>query len=336
MNADRRRAGWPGMGPALRSAALRAVLCILLPAAAGQRPGTPALRTAHLIVLSSSSVMRSVNRNEGIAAGKVWLDSIARRRGFQLLESRFEVADTQEELRNRVNEGSVGVVVLDVIEYLSLPRPELLNPILMTGTGEMQRRLLLVVPSANGSSSIEDLRGKRISYITRSNADLGRKWLEVMLQERHLGRVDRFFGSFTAALKPSAACLPVFFGKQDGCVIDQPSFALLKEMNPQMAAKLQVIATSPAYPEYFIGVHVNHHEFRDELLRGLLELNQDAEGRQLLMVFKGDRVMPVPSNQLNAVRELWTKYRKIDEPQAHEGATKSAGFQPALATAGAQ
>lgn len=278
--------------------------------------------------------MRSVNRNEGIAAGKVWLDSIARRRGFQLLESRFDVADTLEELRNRIVEGSVGVVVLDVIEYLNLPRPELLNPVLMAGSGDTKRHLLLVVSGADAISGVEDLRGKRISYFTRSNADLGRMWLEVMLQEHHLARSDRFFGSLSPALKPSAACLPVFFGKQDGCVIDESSFGVLKEMNPQIASKLRVIATSPAYPEYFIGVHVNHREFRQELVQGLLELNQDPEGRQLLMVFKGDRIIPVSGNELNAIRDLWTKYRKIDDSQAHEGATKSAGSQPVPAAAG--
>ena len=297
---SRRAAGW----------GMRGAICLLGLAALAQQSGPPALRKADLVVLVSSSVLRSVNRNEAMASAKVWLDVVARRRGFRV-DSRFEVTDSQEDIRKRVEQGTVSMVFLDVMEYLSLPRPELLSP-LLTSAAAAFRSYLLVVPSGE-ASTVEELRGRSVSFYSLSNAYLGRKWLEVVLQERHLGRAERFFGPMIAAAKPSGACLPVFFGKTGACVIDQPSFDLLKEMNPQLGKKLRVILTSPRFLEGIIGMHVNHRTYREEFLQGLMEAHLDPEGRQILTVFRGDRIALVPPERLDAARELRKKYLALVE-----------------------
>jgi ABC-type phosphate/phosphonate transport system substrate-binding protein len=166
----------------------------------------------------------------------------------------------------------------------------------------------LLVNRDSGYTGIEDLRGKSVLTYFKSDADLGKMWAETLLNERHLGRADHFFGSVTLVAKSSAACLPVFFGKADACIVDAPSWDVLTEMNPQLASRLRIVATSPPYVEGLVCLHAKHKDFVEDLLQGLIELNKDPEGKQLLMIFRGERTGEVREQDLVTARELWAKY----------------------------
>ena len=114
--------------------------------------------------------------------------------------------------------------------------------------------------------------------------------------------------------KPSSACLPVFFRKTDACVLDAENWDLLKEMNPQVGKKLRVIGTSPTFVEGLNCVQVNHKEFRDDLLKALLELHADPQGAQLLLVFRSPKLLPADPQLLQGVRELYTRYLSFASP----------------------
>ena len=280
----------------------------------------PPLPHARLNVLASRNSVGALNLADAQAAGTIWVQAVGHRRGFQL-DSRFEISDSLETTRKRIEESSVDLVILDIVEYVKLAPLGLLQPFVAMArgkTGKVQN-YHLIVNRDSGVASIADLRGKSVLSYSRVAVDLGGMWVETLLNDRHLGRAERFFGSITRVTKPSSACLPVFFGKLDACLVDSAGWEVLTELNPQLASKLRILATSPAYLEGVTCVQVNHQDFHEELMRSLLELDQDPEGRQILAIFKGDRVVAITDQDAASARELWTKYLSFAAPPASAG-----------------
>jgi hypothetical protein len=102
----------------------------------------------------------------------------------------------------------------------------------------------------------------------------------------------------------------LFFGTVDACVVDEVNLSLAKEMNPQLG-QLRVLARSRPMIGSVIATPVEPGSFQNELLDTILSLHQDARGRQLLMVFKTDRVVRIQPGDLDSARELWRDYYRL-------------------------
>jgi phosphonate transport system substrate-binding protein len=276
-----------------------------------------------LAVLCSTSLFRYVDRDQVIATAKLWLDNMGADVGW-VMDTQIELADNTEVIRKKADDGTVDLVVTSALEYLAVDRPNLLKPAMTMTAGDDKGKVkyLLVVNRESGLSQIEDLKGKSVLAYSRTDPNLSRMWLEVMLKERHLASLDHYFATFSNSPKPSAACLPLFFGKTDACVIDGPSWDTLQELNPQVGAKLKVIAESPSFLESLVSVHVNRTQYRSDLLKNMLKLQDDPQGRQILVFFKTRRTVAIDAASLAEVKELRNSYLRSK-------AQKPAGMGPA-------
>jgi phosphonate transport system substrate-binding protein len=281
-----------GLRPWLLASFLLAALSFqaALAAAAGQ-DAPPGVRRAHMDILYSSSLFRTVSKNDAIAAMRVWVDTVGRQKGY-LLDCNVTVAEDLTELKRDVQKGPAGLVLLDPVEYFELEGLGLLEPAFGGTRGKENERLqfLLVANRESGVTTISGLRGKTLAIQSESRAELGRKWIEVLLHEDGLGPADRFFSSVISAVAPSAAVLPVFFGKVGAGVVDRASFEVMKEMNPQLGSRLRVLAVSSPLLSGILCVDKRHIEYREDLIRILGELDQTTAGQQILMVFKSDKL----------------------------------------------
>ena len=257
----------------------------------------------------SSSLFRSTNRNDALAAVRVWASMIGRNRGL-LVDPTVDMVDDVAEIRKRVQAGSAGVLALDALEYLKLADLTVIEPVFCARRGEedIPPRYLVLVRGESGISSLEALRGKSAIIHANTGANPGQVWLDAMLHDGRLGRPERFFSSVDVVPKASSAILPVFFGKADAAVVDQASFEVTREMNPQVGTKLRVLRSSPEVAEGLICLSMKHIEFREELLEGMRELQHDVQGRQILLVFRLCRLVPANKLALEQVCELWRKH----------------------------
>ena len=312
----------PGRQPPTRAQGVgscMAMLCVALwlaPAAAGGPDAVPALRRTRLNVIYSSSLFRTVSRNDAIAAMQVWLATVGRQKGFTV-DAHVFVADDLDHMRRLLRETPPGVVLLDPLEYFELAGLGVLDPAFFgaKGRGDEAVQYLLLARQDPGITALADLRGKSLVTYASSRAELGRKWVEVLLHESGLGPADRFFGALSSVTNPSAAVLPVFFGKTGAGVVDRASFEVMKEMNPQLGSKLRTLAVTPPLLDGILCVHKQLLEYRDELLESLRQLHQDPAGSQILLVFKSNKLRPVDPEILERVREIGTKYRRIAQRQ---------------------
>jgi ABC-type phosphate/phosphonate transport system substrate-binding protein len=145
---------------------------------------------------------------------------------------------------------------------------------------------------------------------SRTGENTGLAWLDVLLSKEKLGRATSYFSSVKLVDKAQACVLPLFFGTVDACVVDEINLNLAKELNPQLD-QLKVLARSRPMIEGVIATPIKPYPYHEELMETLLSLNKDTRGRQVLMVFKTDRLVPLQSSDLDSSRDLWKDYYRL-------------------------
>jgi phosphonate transport system substrate-binding protein len=315
---------------------LALVLAAAVGAALAQR-GTPvgaasgvtgALRQARLYGIASSKTFNNVNRDDARAALKVWFNIVARQRGF-VLDTRMDIVDGVTEIRERLENHSADLVMLGVPDYLELESSRLIVPVLTHARNAQGGGLysyVLVVKDSSAATSIAALRGKSILAFSRNGVNTGIAWIDVVLGKEKLGRAASFFASIKIPAKAQACVLPVFFGTADACVVDEVNLDLAKEMNPQLG-QLRVLARSRPMIESVIATPVEEGPYRKDLIDSILSLHDDPRGRQLLMVFKTERIVRLQPGDLDSARELWRDYYRLPgaSPLRPPGPTTSPG-----------
>jgi phosphonate transport system substrate-binding protein len=284
---------------------------------AGRDANMAAQGQRHVLLrtIASSKVFNNVNRNDARAALKVWFDVLAKQNGY-VLDSAVDIVDSVAEIRERLQSHSVELITMGTLDFVDLESSNLVVPMLTdarTAQGSELYSYVLLVNPASLATSIAGLRGKNVLVSARGTGQTGLAWLDVLLAKEKLGRAASFFASVKLAAKPQACILPLFFGTVDACVADEIDLNLAREMNPQLA-QLRVIARSRPMIESVIAVPADPHPYQKELIDSMLSLDKDPRGRQLLMVFKTERMVHIQPGDLDPARELWRDYFRLSGP----------------------
>jgi phosphonate transport system substrate-binding protein len=291
------------------------------------------LRHARLYGVSSKQELNHVNQDDASAALKVWFDLMGREKGF-ILDSKVDVVDSVREIRERLQSHTVDLLVLDVPGYLELESSRLIVPVLTHARGAREGALysyVLLVNPSSAATTIAGLRGKKILVSSRNGLNTGAVWIDVLLGKEKLGRAASFFASIKVPDKPQACILPLFFGSVDACVVDEVNLSLAKEMNPQLG-QLRVLARSRPMIESVIAMPAEPVPFQKVMMDAMLSLHENPRGRQLLLVFKTDRLVPIQPGDLDSGRELWHDYGRLagsapNRPASSASAPAVAGNQ---------
>ena len=235
----------------------------------------PAPRRTHLEVQFSSSVLGAVNRNDVLAAMRVWVETVGQIKGFAL-DCQTGVLDDIAEFRKQLPHRTTGLVLLDAKEYSEVADSGYLEAIFLASRrkGALPAQFLLLARQESGNTAVAALRGKPLVLLAYNRADLGRKWLELLLHEQGLGPAGGFFSSIQNVAAASASVLPVFFGRAGAGVSDIASFEVMKEFNPQLGSKLQVVAMSPPVVDGILCLDTRHLPYRTELIEALRTLHE--------------------------------------------------------------
>ena len=302
-------------------AATLAVMVMLgllgLPASAdgpSKDPPKPKLR-----LLFSNSLFRTVNRDDVLAAFKVWTQTVLKNRGLPL-EPEIDSYDRLDEAEQRIKEAAADLVIFNSMEYLQTTQANRLDAVFVAEHHQKTvfDDYLLVSRGDQRPAGLAALRGKSVMFF-QYGADLGRLWMEVLLGEAGLGSIGAFFGANSDAAKPGSVVLPVFFGKFDACVVNRSGLEIMQELNPQLARQLRVLTNSSCLPESVICLHKSYNEDREEVLRGLAELHTEPRGQQLLLIFKIDKLVPFKPEHLDTLRELKARYDRLRPPATPRG-----------------
>lgn len=263
-----------------------------------------------------------VNRNDAEASFKAFIQTVGRQRGYNMM-TKVHVFDDAPAFEAAVKSGAIDLVIIDSWRYLAMDIHKLVTPHFITAhQGAHGKRYFLLTRQGSSVKTLEDLRGKSLTMIEVTNTNVGRPWLETLLMENRLGSPANFFGSVESVGKPSAAVLPVFFGNRDACLVDEPGYEIMKELNPQVGKGVQILKASEPLADALLCLRSStwsSEPFKEDLVKILSELHKEPVGQQILTLFKVSQLLPFEEKQLETVKKLRADYERL-----HAQAIKSA------------
>jgi phosphonate transport system substrate-binding protein len=259
---------------------------------------------------------RNVNRNDAIAAYKVFLENAGRRFG-NIYTAAAEVYDDTPGYEAAIQRQPMNVAVMDPWQYLTMNIHAQMKPFFtIMENGKVGRKYLVLTRRDSGLTNLAALRGKDIMELESVCAGVGKAWFDILLLSEKLGAPETFFGKMEVVPKPTAAVLPVFFGKKPACVVDEASFEMMKELNPQVGQMLQVLASSEIFADVLVCLREERWtspKLKADTITALNELNQDAAGQQICTLFRIDRMVPFEDTQIETVRKLRATYESLQK-----------------------
>lgn len=339
MNTPRPRGRW------WLVAALALVALPSAPTPIAAQEATPKPPTREYRVVFSARLFTEVSENDAKAAVVAWAGAVARERNIAAVPD-AQVADGLPALARVMKAGECDLLGLTTIEYLSLGLSASSDSLIVgtTGTGPFIEYVLLVHHDA-GIADLAGLKGRNVTIYDNALTCLASPWLDTILMEKGLPPTDRHFARVSNAKKLSAVVLPVFFRQSDACLVTRGGLETLAELNPEVGKQLTILATSPGYlPSLTVRLP------RKGASPGLGDMWEEIKlthltpsGRQVLNLFKVDRIVGVPPSALNTALELLANHRRLlakwqaggAVPRAGRGASHAApAAEASAATAG--
>nr|WP_320131251.1 PhnD/SsuA/transferrin family substrate-binding protein [uncultured Holophaga sp.] len=214
------------------------------------------------------------------------------------------------EIAEALRRSEIDVVVMPTYDYLSSMRSTPVDIGFVTDQGPVGcQRFVIVGDARMPSPTLSSLRGRRFCHVDGENLAL--LFVNNELLRTSQMEMDRFFRGIEVVPRGVQALNGVYFGKADVCVVSEDTFRLATTMNPQMAHRLRIIASSPLL---YNGVALFRQGFPEPMRRAVLDgiagLGSTSRGRQILSLFRACGIRPATEADLAVTRRLYQEYRR--------------------------
>ena len=258
-------------------------------------------------------MFRNANVNDATAAYRIFLESLAKDHGFNVqVESEFFADSSHYEAALNRADAPLHLVVIGIWDFLNMQVPANIEPKFVVTEGDTPgRRYALVVQRDGPIQTLADLRGAPLLQLEMVDNRLGRVWIETILAESGLPAADDFFSNVKEASKPTNTILPVFFGTAPVCFVDEPSFDLMSELNPQVGKTLRVLARSEPLGDVVVCLNTQAWPTpsnREVTIKAIADIESNPTGQQILTLFKIARFIPFTDDHLATTRDLRARW----------------------------
>lgn len=257
-------------------------------------------------------IARDLNRSDVRAAFDVWADELMRK--FQV-PSEVRYYSDIELLRRDFDAGRVNLVIADAMTFVRHFKSEELAEGFTTKLSTDASLLLLARP---GSDDPKDLVRKRIARV--ADDDVSSTFLESLCLRRAGKACEALPVIFVGVPNNHQALTRLLFGQVDLALVNRHGLETAVELNPQLREAGVVVDRLNFETQFFgfysVGVSP---EFRRFSLRAIPNMHLEPRGRQMLDVFKTDRVAPADPTVLKPFYELEHDYRQLKAQAARKG-----------------
>jgi len=270
-------------------------------------------REAELIVGYSSKIFLDVDIKDARAATKIWTDKLVRRMGSSFNKSEVVIFDELTTLENMIKAQLVDIIVLFSQEYLEVRNRSLLVPVFASDYGKnFYYELLIIVRRDSGINQFSDLKKKRIVVELGQKESLPMLWLETLLAREGFFDPKAYFSNIKAGGRASQVVLPVFFRQADGSIAGRKSFEMMTELNPQVGKELKVLTISPGFLTGVVCLRKDFYQQHSTIITDTLKaFYEDPEGKQIMMLFKVNKLLPFKYEYLESVESLLKEHRDL-------------------------
>jgi ABC-type phosphate/phosphonate transport system substrate-binding protein len=263
-----------------------------------------------LVIGYSSQTFYNVDPRDAIGLTKVWVQN-ADRAMKNDVPSNVVFFNDSDDMEKALQANEVDLVVLIAQEFTQLRERVPLRPVLSADYGRhFYDELLLLVRNDSGISRLSQLRGKTIRVESGQKGSIPILWLDSHLMAQVASDSHSFFSDITEYPKASQVIMPLFFKQSDACLASRDSLLTMSEMNPQIGRTLRILETSPGFVTGLLAVRSDiRNPRRDALVKAFLEIQNDPKGRQLLTIFRINRLVEFKPEHLAAIEKVLKEHR---------------------------
>jgi len=242
------------------------------------------------------------------AAVDVWLVELGRMEGLRA-ESRM-YTNMRDMLRD-LKAGKLDIVSGTALDYLGICKNvEVELAFVGVRQGRKAHSYRVLVHGDSGIMDVAGLKGKRLAV--KHGEEMGRLYLNTLLLRHGMREAPSCFSTVVEKGKFSQAVLAVFFGQADACVVTEGVLDTMIALNPQIGQRLKVLASSPRFVAQISFFRKEYDaDARRSVVERALSLTGSAPGRQLLTLFRLDRLGLVKESDLDTVRDLLGEYERL-------------------------
>lgn len=257
-------------------------------------------------------IARDLNRSDVRAAMDVWTHELMRK--FQV-PSEVRYYSDIELLRRDFDAGRVNLVIADAMSFVRHFKPDELAEGFTTKLPTDASLLLL---ARTGDEEGKRLVNKRIARM--EDDEVSDTYLETVCLRRMGKACDAIPMSFVAVPNSHQALTRLLFGQVDLALVNQHGLETAVELNPQLR-KAGVVIERLDFETQFFGFYSAgvSPEFRRFSLRSIPTMHLEPRGRQMLNVFKTDRVAPAEPTLLKPFYQLQREYQELKAGTARKG-----------------
>ncbi len=169
--------------------------------------------------------------------------------------------------------------------------------------GKLTHRYMVLVRDDSAIDTLGQLKGATL--LMKQNEKTGRLFLNTLLRMQDFPGIRTFFGTVQETETLSQAVLALFFHEGDACITTEAVFDIMTELNPQIGEQLIVLFTSPDIVNSVFFFHKDYDpRAKAAILDQALHLEDSEFGRQILKLYKIDRLIQLQEADLNPTRVL--------------------------------
>lgn len=265
----------------------------------------PGLKKEELSVGYIHGQFQEVNPLDAEAAFKTLSRTLGVKQGYDVHVT-VESFENGREVNAYMQYSPLQLIIYNSLDYLQTANSRSVEPLFVPAEDGHVLRQYVLLTRDTGLDTLEDLRGRSLNIYYGPNSSLAVKWLEVLLRKHENTDIDSFFSSVHKHADPLAAILPVFLGKRDVVLVDADKFDLMAELNPQLSKLSAIVASEPYLCQLvcFSRSGWGSAEFKDAMLQAMTKLHENQAGRQILLLFKADKIVPFEPHYLESAMRL--------------------------------
>ena len=254
----------------------------------------------------SEKIFVNINQNDATALTKVLTENLLENSPIKFKTGAPNIYSSIEELEESVKKEKNDLYVLLPEEFLHLEKLGLLEPIAVSSRNNSVYDVYkLIVSKESKIKDLKDLKGKKIQIGFSADGDNPHTWLDYLLYSKGLGKKEKYFEAIEVSDKSLPVLLKLYFGQADACIVSEDNLNLAAEMNPQLATSFITLEVSkPILRSVLADRKSKSDENKKLLLDNLLNLDKSSEGKQILTLFRIDKLLPFKKEYLQNSYEI--------------------------------
>ncbi|BCG65947.1 MAG: hypothetical protein methR_P3819 [Methyloprofundus sp.] len=171
-------------------------------------------------------------------------------------------------------------------------------------------QLVVLSGKNSGINNMTDCKGKHLTLL--NNDPVSEMYADILMLQAFGKPAKSIFKKIEYIHKSNQQILKLFFKTTDVILAYKNFYALASELNPQIKATTQIIATLDGMPRGMGLFHKNVPvDFREQVLSILFTLDTHIKGRQLLTMFYSDKLIRANIDALAPVLRLKQQYLQL-------------------------